>query len=298
MKKSIFTLLVLSVFSANTFALGLGDLKALKDKVGPGATETPKSGSADQGAKNDTLSSGLGAIGGLLKEETVEEELAVGKTVAAQVLGAAKLHPDQKIQNYVNLVGRNIASQSERPDLPWAFGVIDTSSVNAFAAPGGYILITKGLFDLLTTEDELAGVLGHEISHVVKKHQFNVVKKQKLVEFGTKAVSNGNDNDFAKKLSGMVGEMMARGLDKSAEYEADRDGVVLASRAGYDSSALMSVFDKLELKNKTDASGMKLLFATHPSPADRRTELVKLVTPEIEAAATPSPAKDRILTVK
>jgi predicted Zn-dependent protease len=296
MKKSIISLLVLSIFSTNSFALGLGDLKALKDKVS-GSSDTQKS-TSDQKNKADTLKSGLGAIGSLLKEETVEEELAVGKTVAAQVLGAAKLHPDQKIQNYVNLIGRHIASQSERADLPWTFAVIDTSSVNAFAAPGGYILITKGLFDLLQTEDELAAVLGHEVSHVIKKHHFNIVKKQKIVEFGSKAVSNGNDNELAKKLSGMVGEMMARGLDKSAEYEADRDGVVLSTRAGYDSSALMSVFDKLELQNKTDASGMKLLFATHPSPNDRRVELVKVITPEIEAAANPSSAKDRILKVK
>ncbi len=295
MKKSLVFLMALTVISTNTYALGLGDLKGLKDKVNGG---TSQKSPTDQGGGGDLTQSGLGAIAGLLKEETVEEELAVGKTVISQVLGAAKLHPDQKIQNYVNLVGRYIASQSERPDLPWTFGVIDTSSVNAFAAPGGYIVITKGLFDLLGSEDELASVLGHEITHVVKKHQFNVVKKQKLVEFGTKAVSSGNDNELAKKMSGMVGEIMARGLDKSAEYEADRDGMVLASKSGYDSSSLMSVFDKLELKNKSDSSQMKLLFATHPSPNDRRVELLKVITPEIEMAAIPSSAKDRILTVK
>ena len=297
MKKIIVVIAVLSIWgiASSSYGLGLDDLKSLKDKVNGGSSQES---SSDKGNAADLAKSGIGALGSLLKEETVDEELEVGKTVISKVLGAAKLHPDQKIQNYVNLVGRYVAVQSDRPDLPWTFGVIDTPSINAFAAPGGYIVITKGLFDLLGTEDELANVLGHEITHVVKKHQFNVVKKQKLVEFGTKAVSSGNDNELAKKMSGMVGEMMARGLDKSAEYEADRDGIVLAGRSGYDSSALMSVFDKLELKNKADSSQMKLLFATHPSPADRRTELAKIITLEIESAAVPSRAKQRILNLR
>jgi len=287
-------LITLLTCSFSSYALDLGNLKSLKG-LPMGGSEKNANQSKDN---SETTKAGIGAVTGLLKEESVEEELEVGKSVAAQILGASKLLPNEKIQNYVNLIGRHVASQSERPELPWSFGVIDTPSVNAFASPGGYILITKGLFDLLDTEDELAAVLGHEITHVIKKHHFNVIKKQKLVEFGTKAIANGNDNELAKKISGMAGQMLARGLDKGAEYEADKDGIVLSARAGYDSSALMTIFDKLEAKNNKDSKSTSLLNATHPTPNDRRVELAKLITPEIESAAIPSKSKDRILSVK
>jgi len=94
-----------------------------------------------------------------------------------------------------------------------------------------------------------------------------------------------------------VGEILARGLDKSAEYEADRDGIVLAGRAGYDTSSLLGIFDKLEARG-SKVSTMALLVATHPSPDQRRTELANLNNPEIESFAIPSPARKRWLSVK
>ena len=90
-----------------------------------------------------------------------KEEIAVGREVAGRTLGAAPLVPDPELQAYVNRVGRWIAMQSERPDLPWHFGVLDTASVNAFAAPGGFIFVTRGLLETVGTEAELAGVLAH-----------------------------------------------------------------------------------------------------------------------------------------
>ena len=87
------------------------------------------------------------------------EEIAVGREVAGRTLGAAPLVADPELQAYVNRVGRWIAMQTERPDLPWHFGVLDTASVNAFAAPGGYVLVTRGLYEMLDTESQLAGVL-------------------------------------------------------------------------------------------------------------------------------------------
>ena len=88
------------------------------------------------------------------------EEIAVGREVAGRTLGAAPLVADPELQAYVNRVGRWIAMQTERPDLPWHFGVLDTASVNAFAAPGGYVLVTRGLYEMLDSESQLAGVLG------------------------------------------------------------------------------------------------------------------------------------------
>ena len=99
-----------------------------------------------------------------------ENEIAVGREVAGRTLGAAPLVADPELQAYVNRVGRWVAAQTERPDLPWHFGVIDSPAINAFAAPGGYVLVTRGLYEILDNEAQLAGVLGHEISHITGRH--------------------------------------------------------------------------------------------------------------------------------
>ena len=112
------------------------------------------------------------------------EELALGPEIAGRILGARPLWNDPAAQRRVNLVGRWVASQTSRPDLPWTFGVIDTPEVNAFAAPGGYILITRGLYELLSTDSELAAALGHEISHCVQRDHYNVIHKQEMADAG------------------------------------------------------------------------------------------------------------------
>jgi predicted Zn-dependent protease len=228
-----------------------------------------------------------------LKPESLQEELSTGKVVSAQLLGAARLVPNPPLQRYVNLVGRRVADQAGRKEINWAFGVVDSTALNAFAAPGGYILVTSALIQMLDTEDELAAVLGHEVAHVVRKHHYRVIRKQQMLEFGANAVSIGGEaGAMADKLSGMVANVMARGLDKSAEYEADRDGMVYAARAGYDASALIRVMEKISQVSK-DESG-KLLLATHPSANDRSISLAKSVNEELEKAAVLSPAASRL----
>ena len=106
-------------------------------------------------------------VGKASKEINQEEEIAIGRDLAATLVGAAPLVTDVRLQRYVNSVGRWVASQSERPDLPWQFGILDAPQLNAFAVPGGTILITRGLLERMRNEAELAGVLGHEITHVV-----------------------------------------------------------------------------------------------------------------------------------
>ncbi len=289
MKKVIFALLLGAVSTAPAHASGFGGLKgALKNLP----TNT---GSSEQKAdKGSTEAAAVNTLLGLVKKESTEEEVAMGQEMAATVLGASKLYPSKNIQNYVNLVGRHIANQSERTELPWTFGVIDADTVNAFAAPGGYIMISKGLYDLLETEDELAAVLGHEIAHVLHKHHFNVIKKQSMVELGVKVAGDKSNQQLAQMATSMAGKMLARGLDKSAEYEADRDGIVLAARAGYDTSAMLKVLDSLELHGQRDRSALSHMFATHPAPEAREHELAKVVNDDIEAAAVLSPAAKRI----
>ena len=116
-------------------------------------------------------------VGKAVKEIDEPEEIAIGKDVASRLLGAAPLVADARMQRYVNHVGRWLAAQTERPDLPWQFGVLDSPNVNAFAVPGGTIFITRGLLERMRNEAELAGVLGHEIVHVLRKHHLKAIQK-------------------------------------------------------------------------------------------------------------------------
>ena len=208
------------------------------------------------------------------KNPSVDEEIALGRNITGSLLGAAPLVKDDALQLYVNKVGRWVASQSERADLPWKFGVIESADINAFAAPGGYVLITKGLYQKLTNEAQLAGVLGHEIAHVVKKHQLKVLQKQQLLNFGADKLGDlfGKNDKLAKKAISSGAEISARSLDKDAEFEADRMGMVLATRAGYDAYGLAEVLQTIGQTNKADSS-VALLFKTHPSPYERLAKL-------------------------
>jgi predicted Zn-dependent protease len=206
----------------------------------------------------------------------------VGREVAGRTLGAAPLVPDPELQAYVNRVGRWIAMQTERPDLPWHFGVLDTASVNAFAAPGGYVLITRGLYDMLASESQLAGVLGHEIGHIVQRHHVKVMQQSAAVSAGARAAQRADRGVLVNNLIGTGAEVMARGLDKSAEFEADRIGIVLAARAGYDPYGLVEVLHLLAARSANDSS-LALLFKTHPAPGERLTQLGDALAPRVGA---------------
>ena len=180
----------------------------------------------------------------------------------------------------MNRVGRWVASQAERPNLPWRFGVIDNSDVNAFASPGGYVLITRGLYEILDNEAQLAGVLGHDIGHIVKRHHVTVMQQSALISAGANIAQSRNRSVLLDKLIGTGAEIFARGLDKNAEFEADQIGIVLAARAGYNPYGLIAVLHKLAARGGSDAS-LALLFETHPTPGDRLSQLGEALEPRV-----------------
>jgi len=209
-----------------------------------------------------------------------QDEQTMGREIAGRMLGAAPLVNDAALQAYVNRVGRWIAMQSERPDLPWRFAVIETPSINAFAAPGGYVMLTRGLYDILDSEAQLAGVLAHEISHIVRRHHVTVMQKSAALSAGSQLAQRDNRSAIINNMIGTGAEVFARGLDKSAEYEADAMGVVLAARAGYNPFGLLDVLHKLAVRGAADQS-LALLFKTHPLPGDRLAQLGELLTPNL-----------------
>lgn len=223
-------------------------------------------------AASDLVSAGTG-----LSEK---EEIQAGREIAGRTLGAAPLVNDAALQSYVNRVGRWLALQSERPDLPWHFGVIDTASINAFAAPGGYVLMTRGLYEILDNEAQLAGVLAHEIAHVIKRHHVTVMQKSAAISAGAKLAQRDDRSQLLNNMIGSGAEIFARGLDKSAEFEADAVGVVIAARAGYSPYGLVEVLHKLAARGGDDAA-LSLLFKTHPQPGERLAQLGEALTPRM-----------------
>jgi predicted Zn-dependent protease len=220
----------------------------------------------------------------LLTGYSPEEETRIGRQIAGNLLGAVPLLRDDKLQNYVNLVGNWVALQSGRKDITWHFGVLDTEDINAFAAPGGYVFLTKGLYRRLNNEAELAGVLAHEIAHVTKKHHLKVLKQSSLIgALGQAAGKKAKDSDpVVQNLIGNGAEIMARGLDKNAEYEADRVGIVFAARSGYEPWGLPEVLQDLAGLPDKD-SRTSLLYKTHPHPADRLAALGEAVDGRLDA---------------
>ncbi|MBP7633763.1 M48 family metalloprotease [Candidatus Ozemobacteraceae bacterium] len=213
------------------------------------------------------------AVGDALQKVSPEHEIAIGRQIAGNLLGAAPLVDDAGLQQYVNRVGRWVAEQCERSDLPWHFGVIESADVNAFAAPGGYIFVTRGLYALLRDEAELAGVLAHEIGHVIRRHHLEILQKSRLLDLGRQALPGKiTDNASVQQLIGHGAEIVARSLDQKAEFEADRIAVVLAARAGYDAFGLPSVLQLIGHYARDDDK-VALLFKTHPHPDARLEKL-------------------------
>jgi beta-barrel assembly-enhancing protease len=260
MKTSALPIIMLALATLPAQAVNLNNaLKGLQESTQPSPTTQ---GSADAQTPIN------------LKTPSREDEIRLGREITGNLLGAAPLVKDDQLQKYVNQVGRWVALQSERPDLPWHFGVIESEDLNAFAAPGGWVIVTKGLYRKLHNEAELAGVLGHEIGHVVQKHQLKLIQKQQALNLGAGLLGGtlGKNNQLVQQLIGSGAEICARSLDKDAEFEADRIGVVLAGRAGYDAYGLVEVLQEIGHVGKDDSS-VALLFKTHPHPDDR---LVKL----------------------
>ena len=210
------------------------------------------------------------------ENELAAEEIALGPEISGRILGARPLWDDATAQQRVNLVGRWVASQTSRPELPWTFGVIDTPEVNAFAAPGGFILVTRGLYQLLSSDSEVAAVLGHEISHCVQRDHYNVIHKQELATAGKdeamRNVTVGNDSvagGYARRYAEKNGAaIMLTSLDREAEYRSDEAAEFYLARAGMNPLALYAVLQKLTALGSESAS-LAQLYKTHPPLAGR-----------------------------
>ncbi|HQU94158.1 MAG TPA: M48 family metallopeptidase [Pyrinomonadaceae bacterium] len=208
-----------------------------------------------------------------------DKEIAIGRRLAMEVEQQAKMVDDPMVTEYVNRVGQNVVLNSDAK-VPFTIKVIDSDEVNAFALPGGFFFVNKGLLLAADNEAELAGVMAHEIAHVAARHAMENQGKGTLINYGALAgiifggpiVSTVLQNGGGI-LAGLAGLKFTRG----AEMEADSLGVQYLYASGYDPTAMSTMFEKLASQNKKKASSLTKLFSTHPQSLDRRDSSIALV---------------------
>ena len=226
----------------------------------------------------------LGKLGGALKrvqqfkdvEMTDAEEALLGAEVSQRIRTRYGVVQSQPVHTYVALVGTALAQASTKPELAWTFVVLDTDAVNAFAAPGGFIHITKGALAHLKSESELAGVLGHEIIHVTEKHTIRAIQKGKLVQMGADESLAGN-SALMNKLADKAYEVVEGGFGRAEELESDEQGIVLANAVGYAPQGMNGFLNMLMERNKDAAPVRNGLFASHPETKERVDRMTKQI---------------------
>lgn len=209
-----------------------------------------------------------------------EEERAIGQAIALRIVARyGGVAPDPALERYVNFVGRAVANTSDRPGLAYHFAVLNHASRNAFAAPGGYVFVTRGLLDTIDNEAELAAVLGHEITHIAHDHMIDVIQRAKRINGITQAglsLLNQNPALFKHLIDQVAKKILDEGLDQDKELEADGFGDVLAARVGYDPTAYPVLLARLRAAKGDDQA----FFKSHPNFSTRIRSVETTITKE------------------
>ncbi|MDX8402414.1 MAG: M48 family metalloprotease [Mariprofundaceae bacterium] len=198
-----------------------------------------------------------------------EQEVKLGRDVAARVIGRFGLERDARRTRYLNLVGLALAQRSDRPNLPWRFAILATDDVNAYACPGGYVFVTRGALAMVRDEAELAAVLAHEISHVTQRHIIKALQQSKLLAVGADIAAEAFDKggELFRQMSDFAMDALFKGLKKEDEFDADRRALAWLNRLGYDWPAMHDVLRLLDERRKQGRA--KVLAKTHPAPRER-----------------------------
>src|SRR5687767_7975464 len=201
-----------------------------------------------------------------------QQEVAMGQDYAQQINAQLPIVGDPEVNRYINLLGDQIASRTSRADLDWRFYVVDSREVNAFAVPGGFIYINRGLIERTTRMDEVAGVLGHEIGHVVQRHSIKQMEKAQGANIGVTlacvltSVCNSQIAGAAINIAG--GAVFAR-FSRQDELQADQEAVNNTVRAGINPQGIVTMFQKLIAERRSRPAGVEAWFLTHPLEEDR-----------------------------
>ena len=229
---------------------------------------------------------------------TDAEEQELGTAVSERIRTRYGVVQDAAVHRYLALVGTALAQGSTRPALPWTFVVLDTDGVNAFAAPGGYVHITRGALALVKNEAELAGVLGHEIIHVTEKHTIKAIQKSKAVQMGAAETLSGSSSLMERAVTATYDNIVERGFGRAEENESDEMGVTLANKTGYAPNGLVGFLTTLKDRNKASTE-KRGLFASHPEMQERLDRITRLIaSKKLTATATVQPRYAKNISYK
>lgn len=223
------------------------------------------------------------------------EEAALGRDYAAQIDSQVPLVRDAAVNAYIDSLGRAIASHTSRRSLQWRFAIVNASEVNAFALPGGYIYVNRGLIERADRMEHLAGVLGHEIGHVVERHSIEQLKKKTRTGVGVSVICNITDlcsSDLSRVVINVAGSALFAKYSRADEAEADSQAVVNVVNAGIDPHGIPELFQVLIAERRRSPNLFDTFFATHPleeSRVERTRALLSALEPRANGLATDDP---------
>jgi len=207
-----------------------------------------------------------------------QEEINMGKEVATKLEAQYGVVHDDDLQERVERIGQSLVKQCSRQDLPYTFKVLNTSDVNALSLPGGFVYVFKGLVDFMPSDDELAGVLGHEIGHVVKRHSVHQIEKQLALSLLTILVGAASGDPGAGiMLATTASQVLMAGYSRADEREADEQGFLLTNKAGYNPYSIYVTMCKLNDLSKEQGNPGYGVFSSHPEPEVRMAKTLKAI---------------------
>jgi len=247
----------------------------------------------------DSLVKSASAVEKTFKDITPEQEYYIGRSVGATIISTYKVYDNDEATRYLNVLGQSVSRFSDMPDTfkGYHFLILESDEINAFAAPGGFIFISRGMIRLCKTEDDLAAIVAHEVGHVQLRHAVKAIKSSRLTSAltilameGAKSFGGEQLAELTTAFEGSIGDitstMMNSGYARGQEREADRAAIVILQRMGYRQAALADVLERMGKVLETDHRGFG---ATHP-PADTR---IKELLPIIDDSNTPVPTSAR-----
>ena len=230
--------------------------------------------------KNDPSQIGNRDVGSGVNLYSIEKEIALGRQLAEEVQRQSKLVEDPIVAEYVNRLGQNLVRHSDAK-YPFTFLVVDDPSLNAFALPGGYVFVNRGLIEIADEEDELAAAMAHEIAHVAARHMTRQATRSdmaRLLSAPASVLVGGWGGYAARRAAGVALPAAFLSFGRKDESEADYLGVQYMYAAGYDPTGTISIFEKMESLERKSPGAVSRLFATHPPDAER----IRLTQEEIE----------------
>jgi predicted Zn-dependent protease len=211
---------------------------------------------------------------------STQQEVQMGQQEAAQINQQLPLVRDAEANRYINLLGDQIATRTSRADLDWRFYIVDSREVNAFAVPGGFVYVNRGLIERTDNMSELAGVLGHEIGHVVRRHTIQQMEKAQGANLGVTlacVLTNVCNSQIAQAGINIAGTAVFAKFSRQDETEADAEAVANTVRAGISPRGIVTMFEKLIAERKQGRSAVAGWFATHPGEEDRIVQAQALI---------------------